>query len=140
MITLKPDIIVYLVTKRKGTDEIGQEIDLGTTESEVFATKHSIGQAEFYSAAQAGLEPDFKLRVSVFDYNGEKIVKVDNILYKVYRTFELEADEKIELYCTRSSGITLKSVTPAESAESTRVDTAENSPGGDSDDYLSSGT
>ena len=134
MITLKPDIIVYLVTKQKGTDEIGQEIDLGATESEVFATKHSIGQTEFYSAAQAGLEPDFKLRVSVFDYNGEKIVKVGDVLYKIYRTFEIETSEKIELYCTRASGITLA---PAESAESTRVDAAESSAGGDSDDYLS---
>lgn len=99
------DIIVFLCTEINVTDEIGQDIGYGVRETEVFASKQSITQKEFYSAAQSGLEPDFRLNVSEFDYNGEKNVKVDDVMYKIYRTYVNDRNEEVELYCARASGI-----------------------------------
>lgn len=98
------DMTIHLCSELKGTDEIGQTISFGLREIEVYATKSSIAQKEFYSAAQAGLEPEFKIEISEFDYNGESIVRVDGDFYKVYRTY-IRNDEIVELYCTHAKGI-----------------------------------
>lgn len=101
------DIIVTLCKECIGSDEIGQSVTYCEKKNEVFALMGSIRQSEFYSAAQTGLNPEFKIEISEFDYSGENLVCVEGNLYKIYRTFTRE-DERIELYCTCATGIEMR--------------------------------
>lgn len=81
------------------------EIDDETTEEkEVFATVESVGQNEFFSAAQAGLKSEFKISLWIDDYDGEAYVKINGRNYDIYRTY-IRRDGKIELYCDKKIGV-----------------------------------
>jgi phage head-tail adaptor, putative, SPP1 family len=99
------DGIAYLISyTSSGKDEIGQELPPVTEKREIYCTRKSIKQSEFYQASQIGMKPEFVIETSMFDYSGEEIIEVDNVLYKIYRTFKRE-DEIIELYCIQKSGV-----------------------------------
>ena len=81
------------------------EIDDETTEEkEVFATVESVGQSEFFSAAQAGLKAEFKISLWIDDYDNEVYVKINGRNYDIYRTY-MRRDGKIELYCGKKIGV-----------------------------------
>ena len=81
------------------------EIDAETEErQEVFAKAESIGQKEFFAAAQTGFKAEFKMTVWQSDYEGQNIVELNNQRYSVYRTY-LRSDEHIELYLTSKVGV-----------------------------------
>ena len=81
------------------------EIDDETTEEkEVFATVESVGQNEFFSAAQAGLKAEFKISLWIDDYDNEVYVKINGHNYDIYRTY-MRRDGKIELYCGKKIGV-----------------------------------
>lgn len=65
--------------------------------TDVFATIGSVGQREFFSAAQSGFKAEKKVEVWVDDYNDQPFAIVNGKRYSVYRTFERD-DQKIELY------------------------------------------
>ena len=75
-----------------------------TEEKEVFATVESVGQSEFFAAAQTGLKAEFKINVWIDDYDGEAWVKIQNRNYDIYRTY-MRKDSKIELYCGKKIGV-----------------------------------
>lgn len=78
--------------------------EVQTEEKEVFATIESVGQNEFFAAAQAGLKAEFKITMWQSDYSGEQIVMLDGRSYSVYRTF-YRRDGKIELYLGQKIGV-----------------------------------
>ena len=99
------DGIAYLIRYTStGKDEIGQELPPTAVRTEIYCTRKSIKQSEFYQASQNGMKPEFVIETSMFDYSGEEIIEVDNVLYKIYRTF-IREDEIIELYCIQKSGV-----------------------------------
>ena len=75
-----------------------------TEEKEVFATVESVGQNEFFSAAQAGLKAEYKIVVWIDDYDNEVYVKIGDRNYDIYRTF-MRKDGKIELYLGKKIGV-----------------------------------
>lgn len=75
-----------------------------TEEKEVFATVESVGQGEFFAAAQTGLKAEFKIVVWIDDYDGEVWVKIQNRNYDIYRTY-MRKHGKIELYCGKKIGV-----------------------------------
>ncbi len=78
--------------------------DENTEEREVFATVESVGQKEFFSAAQTGLKAEYELSLWIDDYNGEAYAKIGGRNYDIYRTF-MRKDGKIELYCGKKIGV-----------------------------------
>lgn len=80
------------------------ELDEDTNEeTEVFATIESIGQSEFYAAAQAGMKAEYKISVRISDYDGEPLAKVDGKTLGIYRTY-MRKDGKIELFLGQKIG------------------------------------
>lgn len=92
----KHESIKLLAPKFRVT-AIGQRIQDGFTEKEVYAKKTSVSQSEFFTAGQNGLRPDCTFIIYAFEYSGEKNVAHDGIVYTIYRTYV--AGDNIELYC-----------------------------------------
>lgn len=72
--------------------------------ADVFGTVDSVSQSEFFEGGRIGLQPDLKLVIYDFEYNGELIVKVAGKLYSVYRTYCVPGTDFIELYVTERGG------------------------------------
>lgn len=89
--------VIYLVSKAKKTNEVGDLI-----EERIFAPRFarlkSIGQAEFYQAQAQGLKPEIKFILSDYlDYENQEEVVHNNFCYKVLRTFR--SGNEIEIVC-----------------------------------------
>jgi SPP1 family predicted phage head-tail adaptor len=69
----------------------------------VFGGIESISQSEFFNAGQSGLKPDYKVIMWGFEYDGQEVVKIDDIKYSIYRTYQRK-DDKIELYLIQKVG------------------------------------
>ena len=85
------------------------EVDAETLErTEVFATIESIGQKEFFAAAQVGFKAEYKATVWGSDYEGQTIVEFKEYgqirRFSVYRKYP-RSDEKIELYLSNEIGV-----------------------------------
>lgn len=89
-------ILFDLVTEITSKDSTGQTKKIETIKS-VIGKQKSVYQNEFYQADQAGIRPQGVLEISSFDYSGEKLLKINNVNYPIYRTYEVGTD-KIELY------------------------------------------
>lgn len=70
---------------------------------EVFAEVKSISQSEYYTAAQNGIKPAYKFVLAdYYDYDNEDIVKYNDVLYHVVRTYrnglqlEITVEKRIE--------------------------------------------
>lgn len=70
---------------------------------EVFAEIRSVSQSEYYTAAQSGFKPSFKMILpDYYEYDDEDAVKYNGVLYHIIRTFrnglelELTVEKKIE--------------------------------------------
>lgn len=73
-------------------------------ETEALGAALSIGTAEVYSAAAAGLRPDLKFVLrDVYDYANQPFARYAGVLYKISRTYI--AGHKIELTLTRPAGL-----------------------------------
>ena len=68
------------------------------TKRTVFCAVRSVGMNEFYRAKEQGLEPDVVFTLAAYaDYNGERLVKWNDKIYRVVRTYV--DGLKIELTC-----------------------------------------
>lgn len=84
-------------------DELGQQIPVSRSKPALVTVKN-IGQSELFKAGQAGLNPDIRLDISMYDYEGEKELQFMGNTYTVYRNFTRFEDETIELYLTKKAG------------------------------------
>ena len=81
------------------------EVDAETEERfDVFGTVESVGQKEFFAAAQQDFKADFKITVWKSDYDGQAIAELNGARYSVYRTYLLK-DGHIELYLASKVGV-----------------------------------
>ena len=87
--------LIFLLSESFETDEIGNDVSV-KNENAVWAELNSISQSEFSAAAQNGLKPEYKVRMWYSEYNGEKLVKINSKIYKIYRTYK--TSDLIELY------------------------------------------
>lgn len=85
-----------LISETSTIDSTGQSI---TTPKErtVIGEQLSVYQEEFFKAEQGGIRSRGMVKMSAFDYEGEKFLKIGNEKYTIYRTFERGTD-RIELY------------------------------------------
>lgn len=87
--------VLTLINVSYTTDEIGNDRE-STVEADVFCEVTSASRAEFFSAAQAGLRPEYKFKIWAHEYGGQTKVRYDGLEFEIYRTFKLH--DTIELY------------------------------------------
>lgn len=93
---------LVMVTTEK--DELNQVVEKTRTTSTVFAEISSVSQTEFFSGGRIGLTPSLKATIYNFEYNDEPIVKYNDKLYSVYRTYSVNGSDKLELYLEERGG------------------------------------
>lgn len=95
---------IKLISEQITTDAIGQPTTTETAR-ELIAEVRSCSMSEFMSGRQSGITPAYVFRVSMFAYNGEKVLELDGKRYSIYRTYESDSNE-IELYTEAELGVT----------------------------------
>lgn len=94
--------VLTLISTSYEKDDIGQQVPV-ETRRDVFCNVTSVSASEFFDAGKAGLKPEFRATMFVYDYGGEKTVELDGARYGVYRTY-LGRNETIELYLEQKVG------------------------------------
>ena len=85
-------------------DEYGNEV-ITYTDNEVYVMPRGVYNAEFYNAAQAGLHPSITfVLTNKADYNGEKLIEWQGVLYNVIRTDWTAQRDGISLICEERIG------------------------------------
>lgn len=72
------------------------------TETEVFCDVTSVSASEWFEGGRNGLNPEKRVKMFLYDYDGEKVVEIDGVRFTVYRTY-VDRDE-IELYLEKRKG------------------------------------
>lgn len=75
-----------------------------TAEATVFCEVESITQSEFGAAGQKDIKPSYKFVVWAFEYNNQTELEYNGQRLTIYRTFERQQEEKIELYAEKRVG------------------------------------
>ena len=104
--------VIYLLNDSYTVDEKGQRIPT-TVARPVYCNVSSVTGAEWFTGAQNGLRPEYRVVMFRFDYCGETRVNVGGTPnggdieggtdYTVYRTYNRDLDE-IELYLEKRTG------------------------------------
>lgn len=94
----------YLIRETYYLDEIGQPIPIEEV-IEILCHIESIGQSEFFSAGQNGINADLRIVTQSVNYNNEQIIEYNGQRYGIYRTFRRNDSDEIELYCEWKGGI-----------------------------------
>ena len=95
--------VIYLIKNDKQQNLYGVWVD-NTTERKVFAEVTSVGQSEWFEGGRQGLNPQLRFRMFAYDYQGESLLKYNNTIYSIYRTY-VDKDEIIELYTELKKGV-----------------------------------
>lgn len=95
--------VIYLIKNDKQQNQYGVWVD-NTTERKVFAEVTSVGQSEWFEGGRQGLNPQLRFRMFAYDYQGESLLKYNNTIYSIYRTY-VDKDEIIELYTELKKGV-----------------------------------
>lgn len=86
-----------LIGGTQAVDDYGNYY-LKESESVVYCDLRSVTRAEFYSSAQAGLNPTHIFIINDYEYNGESEVEFMGDRFSVIRTYRTD-NETIELTC-----------------------------------------
>mgnify|MGYP003331103423 CR=1 FL=1 len=65
--------------------------------TEVLCTSVPISRAEFFSAGQIGITPDYELIINPIEYDGQKVVEYKGKRLEIYRIYERNENE-LEIY------------------------------------------
>ena len=96
-----PVELIEIVTEK---DELNQTIEKERVKSSTIASISSVSQTEFYSGGRLGLQPSLKAVIYDFEYSGEPVLKWNNKLYSIYRTFYVNGTDMVELYLEERGG------------------------------------
>lgn len=96
-----PIDLVEITTEK---DSLNQVVEKTRTTKTIYAEISSVSQTEFFSAGRLGFQPSFKAVIYDFEYNGESIVKYNNKLYSIYRTYYVNGTDRLELYLEERGG------------------------------------
>lgn len=97
---------IYFIPITYKEDEIGNyspviEFD---KKRKVLSSISSVKQSEFYKAQISGLKPEIVFKVRGFEYNGETLIKYNEKVYEVIRTYNT-LEGIVEIVCTEKVGI-----------------------------------
>ena len=91
-----------LLAVTKAKDEYGVSRETVTARM-VYCAVQSVTRAEFFDAGRSGLNPEYRLTMFAWDYQGEPMLRYNGKTYSIYRTYVSKTDE-IELYVERKGG------------------------------------
>lgn len=97
--------IIYLVSKVKGEDAIGNTITSSETLTKSYAKKQSVKTNEFYNAVEIGMTPSCEFVIKRLNYNGEEELEFNNERYSIIRTIDPKNKFDIVLVCAKKIGI-----------------------------------
>lgn len=95
--------MITLIGVTKSKNDYGMEVEDEHPRT-VFVNVQSVSRQEFFSAGQAGLQPQYVFVMFGPDYDGEKIVEYKGKRYSVYRTYARK-DDNLELYVEERAGV-----------------------------------
>lgn len=93
--------IITLIKQAITLDDYGREVAT-ETEREIYCKVDSVSQTEFYAAANAELQPEYRFTVFFGDYEGEDVCEFRGVRYAIYRTYR--SGDNLELYVERKVG------------------------------------
>lgn len=97
------DLEIILLTENGFTrDKIGNKIPT-YAKNALLARELPITRNEYYTAGQNNIELSRAIIVHPFEYEGQKLVEIDNTTYSVMRMYKRN-NEEIELYLTQRVG------------------------------------
>ena len=70
---------------------------------QVYCSVSSVSASEFFEGGRNGLNPEYRMTMFRYDYNGEPIVEYNGQRYSIYRTY-IGKNDMIELYVERKGG------------------------------------
>ena len=97
------DTVIKLITETYTKDDSGVPRKTEAA-AEVFAQKKSVTRSEFFGGGRNGLNPECEFDVFKGDYDGQRTIEYEGKRYGVYRTFEPDDSDYIELYAERKGG------------------------------------
>ena len=97
--------IVYLISKVKGEDDIGNITSSSETSKKCYAKKQSIRSNEFYNAIEVGITPSIEFVIKKLNYSNEEEIEWNNDRYSVIRTIDPKNKFDIVLVCSKKIGV-----------------------------------
>ena len=95
-------VIIKLIKTTYTKDAYGVS-KASETAREVMAQLDSVTASEFFEGGRNGLNPEYRFRIFLYDYDDEKIIEYNGKRYAVYRTYEARND-RLDLYAERKGG------------------------------------
>lgn len=94
--------VCYLITETQTQDAYGV---MQPTQEErmVYCNVTSVTQREWFEGGRIGLNPEYRITMFAYDYEGEQLLKLNDVIYTIYRTYITNTDD-IELYVQRKTG------------------------------------
>lgn len=93
---------IYLCTEFNQEDKYGVP-HATLSKRQVWANVKSVTQTEWFEGGRAGLNPEFKMTMNLWDYAGESLLEYQGRLFVIYRTY-MTGTDKVELYVQRKQG------------------------------------
>ena len=90
--------MAYLCVPQETPDKFNSPQITGFTKREVICNVKGVKRTEFYQAQAAGYKPEISVEVKAFEYERERYLEFDGVMFKVIRTYPVAA-ENIELVC-----------------------------------------
>lgn len=92
--------VIQLITENAAKH--GVHTPVTETAREVYCTVQSVSRSEFYTAMNAGIQPEYVFKLALAeDYQGERVVRYKGQKFRVIRTYMTD-DDGIEITCGRS--------------------------------------
>lgn len=92
--------VIQLVTQSRSAHGVHETVT--ETAREVFCTVQSVTRSEYYTALNAGIQPEYVFHLALAeDYHGERVVRYRDQRFRVVRTY-MTADDGIEITVERS--------------------------------------
>ena len=98
---MKRSNVCKLIAQNYAQNDYGV-MEVTESETQVFCDITSVSMSEWFEGGRNGLNPEKRVKMFLYDYDGEKIVDIDGTRFTVYRTY-VDRDE-IELYLEKNKG------------------------------------
>ena len=93
---------IYLVSEKFERDENGVMVAT-MTKRKVYANIDSVTGRDWFEGGRNGLNPQYRMTMFAFDYEGEEVLEYNGQTYAIYRTY-LTKHSQIELYVEKRKG------------------------------------
>lgn len=94
--------VAFLVTETYTRNVYGV-MERTETERKVYCRITSVSGSEWFEGGRNGINPEYRVVMFRYDYEGENIMKIGDVYYTVYRTYQGTSDS-IELYLEKRKG------------------------------------